>query len=45
MMNKILNSCLMLIILSGCFLEQPWIFGLSMLGLIPLAERLGFLTE
>ncbi|KAM0021197.1 putative calcium/proton exchanger, sodium/calcium exchanger membrane region [Helianthus debilis subsp. tardiflorus] len=26
-------------------LDRPWIFGLSLLGLTPLAERLSFLTE
>ncbi|CAH8348024.1 unnamed protein product [Eruca vesicaria subsp. sativa] len=28
-----------------CGFSQPWIFGLSMLGLTPLAERVSFLTE
>lgn len=25
--------------------EQPWVFALSCVGLIPLAERVSFLTE
>ncbi|KAJ4903844.1 Vacuolar cation/proton exchanger 1 [Raphanus sativus] len=28
-----------------CGFSQPWIFGLSLLGLTPLAERVSFLTE
>lgn len=33
------------IICTYCGVSQPWIFGLSMLGLTPLAERVSFLTE
>ena len=33
------------IICTYCGVSQPWIFGLSLLGLTPLAERVSFLTE
>ncbi|XP_019091842.1 PREDICTED: vacuolar cation/proton exchanger 1-like [Camelina sativa] len=33
------------IICTYCGVTQPWIFGLSLLGLTPLAERVSFLTE
>ncbi|XP_062165590.1 vacuolar cation/proton exchanger 3-like [Alnus glutinosa] len=35
-----------LAILAGCYgFGRPWVFALSLLGLVPLAERVSFLTE
>ncbi|XP_059667983.1 vacuolar cation/proton exchanger 3 [Cornus florida] len=43
---SVLFPAIPLAILAQCYgFASPWVFGLSLLGLTPLAERLSFLTE